>query len=226
MDSTPEVRVGTRVIRRGENHPGSADCRPCHDDRTCSLQVEVVHRRAPVPAPALVAHARARRARSGRLVPDAATQAIFDTGTPVGEYARGPPGARRHADRSSLRRLSRRNSRPRNVALGTRTHAGDLRSLQVPADGVFVAVDILERDGRGWRVVEVKSSTSVKPAAPARRRHPVHALRAARLAITGAEVMVLNSAIPLSRPLELFRREGRQRRGRGIAAPARRSRPR
>jgi predicted RecB family nuclease len=30
------------------------------------------------------------------------------------------------------------------------------------AGGVFVAVDILKRDGRGFRLIEVKSTTAVK----------------------------------------------------------------
>lgn len=97
--------------------------------------------------------------------PDAATQAMFDMGTEVGELARSrfPGGA-----------LVTAGYRQTEAAL-TQT-AALIQDLTVPAifeaaflhGGVLVRADILERvptvDGQtsGWRLIEVKSSTKVK----------------------------------------------------------------
>lgn len=137
------------------------------------------------------------------LVPDAGTQAIFDTGTLVGEIAREQvPGGTLidlpYDDFAGKLAATK-------AALGTDTPA--IYEASVSADGVFVAVDILQRDGAGWRVVEVKSSTSVKPQHVPDAAIQVHALRAAGLKITGAEVMVLNSACRYPDLSNLFRRE-------------------
>ena len=60
------------------------------------------------------------------------------------------------------------------------------------AAGIFVAVDILERDGPRYTVVEVKSSTKVKPEHIGDVAVQVHVLRQAGVNVTRAEVMHLN----------------------------------
>ena len=97
--------------------------------------------------------------------PDAATQAMFDMGTEVGELARSrfPGGV-----------LVEAGYRQSEAALAQT--AALIQDLTVPAifeaaflhDGVLIRADILERvpagEGQpsGWRLIEVKSSTKVK----------------------------------------------------------------
>ena len=97
--------------------------------------------------------------------PDAATQAMFDMGTEVGELARSrfPDGI-----------LVTAGYRQSEAAL--EQTAALVQDLAVPAifegafvhDGVLIRADVLERlrteEGQfcGWRLIEVKSSTKVK----------------------------------------------------------------
>jgi predicted RecB family nuclease len=97
--------------------------------------------------------------------PDAATQAMFDMGTEVGELARSrfPGGA-----------LVPAGYRQTEAALSQT--AALIQDLSVPAifeaaflhGGVLIRADVLERvltdDGQpcGWRLIEVKSSTKIK----------------------------------------------------------------
>lgn len=60
------------------------------------------------------------------------------------------------------------------------------------AGGVFVAVDILKRDDRGFRLIEVKSSTSVKDHHIADVAVQAYVLRQNGLDLVGTEVMHLN----------------------------------
>jgi hypothetical protein len=62
------------------------------------------------------------------------------------------------------------------------------------ADGVFVAVDILTRQGDGFRLTEVKSTTRVKDAHIPDVTVQAHVLRRSRLRVVGTEVMHLNRA--------------------------------
>jgi hypothetical protein len=124
------------------------------------------------------------------LVPDPAQQAIFDQGTRVGEVARTyVPGGTlidlpydAFDDKLAATR----------TALATGTPA--IYEASFLAEDVFVAVDILARETGGWRVIEVKSSTSVKEQHLPDAAIQVYVLRAAGLAVTGADVMVLNRA--------------------------------
>ncbi len=62
------------------------------------------------------------------------------------------------------------------------------------AAGVFVAVDILKREDRGFRLIEVKSTTSVKEHHVPDVAIQASALRQAGLEVVGTEVMHLNRA--------------------------------
>jgi hypothetical protein len=60
-------------------------------------------------------------------------------------------------------------------------------------DGVFAAVDVLEADGSGgWRIVEVKSTCSVKPTHVLDVAVQLSVLENAGLLVSGADVMHLN----------------------------------
>ncbi|MFN8587179.1 MAG: DUF2779 domain-containing protein [Candidatus Eisenbacteria bacterium] len=132
-----------------------------------------------------------------------AQQAIFDNGTRVGELARGqvPGGVLVDLPYDDFAGKLEATQ----AALAQRPPA--IYEASVAADGVFVAVDILQRDGDAWRVVEVKSSTKVKPQHLPDAAVQVHALRAAGLRVSGAEIMVLNSACRYPDLSNLFRRE-------------------
>jgi hypothetical protein len=71
-------------------------------------------------------------------------------------------------------------------------------------DGVFVAVDVLERLPRGFRVIEVKSSTSVKEAHVPDVAVQVHVLRRAGLDVREAVLLHLNKAYRHRGPESLF----------------------
>jgi predicted RecB family nuclease len=60
------------------------------------------------------------------------------------------------------------------------------------AEGLFVAVDILEKREDGWVVVEVKSSQKVKPHHLPDLAVQVHVVRASGLPVVGAEIMHLS----------------------------------
>ena len=60
------------------------------------------------------------------------------------------------------------------------------------ADGVYSAVDILKREERGFRLIEVKSTTSVKEHHIPDVAVQAHVLRQNGLEVIGAEVMHLN----------------------------------
>jgi len=122
------------------------------------------------------------------LVLDAPTRAVLDRGSRVGEVARRyvPGGVtidlpyNAYAARLAATRRALESSAPAVYEASFR------------ADGVFVAVDILERDGRGVRLVEVKSSTGVKDQHIPDVAVQAHVLRRCGLALVGAEVMHLN----------------------------------
>lgn len=124
------------------------------------------------------------------LVPDARQQAIFDQGTRVGELARTHVPGGTLADEG----LEWSDFAAKIAATRAAIDAGApaIYEASFLADHVFVAVDILARDGDGWRLIEVKSSTTVKDQHLPDAAVQVHVVRRAGLDVTGAEVMVLN----------------------------------
>ena len=137
------------------------------------------------------------------LQPDASLQAVFDQGTLVGEAARRyVPGGTLidlpYDDYAGKLAATRR-------ALASGTPA--IYEASVSAGNVFVAVDILAREGRGWRVIEVKSSTSVKEQHIPDAAIQVHVLRLAGLEVTGADIMVLDRRCTWPDLSNLFMRE-------------------
>jgi len=146
------------------------------------------------------------------LVPDAGTQRVFDTGVQVGEVARSyvPGGVLidlPHTDYEGKIAETRR---------AIRAGAPAIYEASFVADRVFVAVDILVREPRGWRVIEVKSTTSLKEQHLPDAAIQVYAARQTGLRVTGAEVMVLNRPV-LPGPVQSVHASRRIRRRRGSA---------
>jgi predicted RecB family nuclease len=131
---------------------------------------------------------RAHEPNAPELAPTPDQQARFEAGRRVGELARQyVPGGEligfRHWEMEQKVEDTRRR-----LAAG----AGALYEAAFAAGGAYAAVDILERDGDGVRLVEVKSSTSAKPEHLPDVALQVHVARAAGLDVRGAEVMHLN----------------------------------
>ncbi|MBI3181671.1 MAG: DUF2779 domain-containing protein [Myxococcales bacterium] len=73
-------------------------------------------------------------------------------------------------------------------------------------EDVFVVVDILERSGAGWALIEVKASTEVKEAHLLDVAVQLHVLRRARVPVVRAEVMHLERSCRHPELSKLFRR--------------------
>lgn len=122
------------------------------------------------------------------LVPDEATQARFDDGTRVGALARSYVPGGTLIDFPYEARDEKLAATQRAIAAG----APVIYEAAFFADNGFVAVDILERLDRGWGLIEVKSSTSVKEQHYPDATIQAHVLRRAGLDVTRVEIMHLN----------------------------------
>ena len=97
--------------------------------------------------------------RAPELKPDASLQAVFDMGNRVGARAREEfPGA-------TLIELDYRRTQAAVDATRRAIEAGADVILEASflEDQIFVAVDVLSKEGEGWVVTEVKATTKVKP---------------------------------------------------------------
>jgi predicted RecB family nuclease len=124
------------------------------------------------------------------LQPGAATQALMDRGTRVGQLARDhvPGGVLIDLPYDAYsERFARTNEALRNGAPA-------IYEASFHAGGVFTAVDILKREERGFRLIEVKSTTSVKEHHIPDVAVQAHVLRQNGVDVVGAEVMHLNRA--------------------------------
>lgn len=135
------------------------------------------------------------------LVNGAAQQAIRDQGIRVGVAARAyvPGGVLIDPALSPPERL---------VATQAAITAGAsvLYEASFAAHGVFVATDILTREGDGWRLIEVKSSTSLKPEHLPDAALQLWALRQAGLRVMAVDLMVLDRACTHPDLSDLFQR--------------------
>jgi hypothetical protein len=98
--------------------------------------------------------------RPGLPVLSSATQAAFSTGHAVGEVARriyAAPGSVLIPYEGGLEHAIRKTRRLLNE--GTRSPVFE---ATLACGGVLVRIDVLLPDGHGWRIIEVKSSTTVK----------------------------------------------------------------
>lgn len=127
-----------------------------------------------------------REPEAPELVPGLEQQRVFDRGTEVGDRARAefPGGV-----------LIERGAVPAMLEatrVAVERGATSIYEASFAADGVFVAVDVLQRDGAGWRLIEVKSSTRVKPQHITDAAAQLHVLERSGLDVVGVDVMVLN----------------------------------
>jgi hypothetical protein len=122
------------------------------------------------------------------LVPDAAQQAIFDQGHRVGEAARErfPGGVLVDGDH---RDVEGKVERTRSAIAGGAPAVFEASFL---SEGVFVAVDVLERRRGGWNLVEVKSTTKVKDPHYPDVAVQLHVLRSSGLEVKRSDLMHLN----------------------------------
>ena len=137
------------------------------------------------------------------LVPDARLQAIFDRGHRVGELARRrfPGGVLVDADR----RQAGEGVEATTEAL--RMGAPALFEACFSAGGAFAALDVLERLGDGFAIVEVKSTLDVKEHFIPDVAVQLHAARAAGLDVRRAELMHLDRECTFPGLSNLFARE-------------------
>ena len=122
------------------------------------------------------------------LVPDAAMQAIFDSGTRVGRVAqeRVPGGVLIDFPHYAI------SERLEATKQALANRARVIYEASFFADETFVAVDVLEKARGGWRLIEVKSTTKVKPEHIPDVAVQLHVLRKAGLPVRSAELMHLN----------------------------------
>jgi len=141
--------------------------------------------------------------RAPELVPDAATQAIFDRGHRVGALARTyvPGGVLIDLPHYMVQ------ERVDTTATALASGAPAIYEASFIADGVFVSVDILERNTRGFALVEVKSTLSVKEEHLPDVAIQTHVLRRSGIDVESAEVMHLNRECRYPDLSNLFVRE-------------------
>ena len=136
------------------------------------------------------------------LVPDPATQAIFDQGTRVGALARTyVPGG-------TLVDFPWNETQKKLEATAAALAAGApvVYEASFSAGGVFAAVDILERVPGGLGLVEVKSGTSAKPEYLQDAAVQAHVLAQAGHEVRRVEIMHLNRACTFPDLSDLFTR--------------------
>lgn len=122
------------------------------------------------------------------LQPDELAQSAMDRGTRVTEIARSyvPGGVMIDLPYDAY---TERLTRTRQAL---QDGAPAVYEASFRADSVLVAVDILKRDGRGFRLIEVKSSASVKDHHIPDVAVQAHVVRQNGLDLLGTEVMHLN----------------------------------
>jgi hypothetical protein len=124
---------------------------------------------------------------AAELQPDLVQQDLFDQGRLVGERARQewPQGLLIAGEYNDPTRVARTRAA---------IDAGETVLFEAcfEADGVFCAVDVLEKSPDGWTLIEVKSGNSVKDHQLPEVALQVHVLRRSGIAVTRAEIMHLN----------------------------------
>jgi hypothetical protein len=140
--------------------------------------------------------------RAPELTPDAAQQAIFDQGSRVGEVARErfPGGVLVDGDYWDV------DGKIRKTRCAIASGAPAVFEASFLADGVFVAVDVLERRRGGWNLVEVKSTTKVKDPHYPDVAVQLHVLRSSGLDVIRSDLMHLDSGCTYPDLEDLFTR--------------------
>ena len=136
------------------------------------------------------------------LVPDPATQAIFDQGTRVGALARTYVPGGTLVDFPYDQFQQKLEATAAALAAG----APVVYEASFSAGGVFAAVDILERVPGGFGLIEVKSGTSAKPEYLPDAAVQAHVLAQAGHEVRSVEIMHLNRACTFPDLSDLFTR--------------------
>lgn len=125
---------------------------------------------------------------AGELIPDASLQVVFDRGWAVGERARSfvPGGVLIDFPHDQI---DRKLTATMEVI---ESSAPAIYEASFNEEGVFVAVDILERTSGGWNLIEVKSTTQAKTEHVPDVAVQMFVLEKAGLKIERAELMHLN----------------------------------
>ncbi|HSN13016.1 MAG TPA: DUF2779 domain-containing protein, partial [Anaeromyxobacteraceae bacterium] len=137
------------------------------------------------------------------LTPDASLQAVFDRGHRIGLRAQGEfPGGTLigHEYWETAEKVA-----DTQAALAAKAPA--IYEAAFEADGVFVAVDVLERQRAGHAIVEVKSTLDVKEQFIPDVAIQLHVLRARGVDVRRVEVMHLNRACRFPDLSDLFVRD-------------------
>lgn len=123
------------------------------------------------------------------LVVDDALQAVFDAGHRVGERAQLEFGD------GTLIELDPRNTKQAVEETKAAIECGDEVIFEASffEDRVFVAVDVLSKEGDGWVISEVKSTGSVKNQHIPDTAVQAHVVESAGLPVTRVELMHLNT---------------------------------
>ena len=134
---------------------------------------------------------------------DAAQQFLFDQGHHVGRVAQTyvPDGVLIDVP------YRERERRLRATAEALKAGARVLYEAAFEHDNVLVVADIIERDRKGWKLIEVKSSTKVKPEHLPDVAIQAHVLRGAGLDVRRTELMHLNRECRYPDLPSLFERE-------------------
>jgi Domain of unknown function(DUF2779) len=122
------------------------------------------------------------------LVVAPSLQAVFDRGHVVGERARSEFPGGTLIDREHFQ-VAEKLADTR-VALAADAPA--IYEASFSADGVFAAVDVLERRARGFGIIEVKSTVETREPHIPDTAIQLHVLRAAGLEVSRVELMHLN----------------------------------
>jgi hypothetical protein len=122
------------------------------------------------------------------LTATAALQALFDRGHLVGERARAEFPGGTLIGREQAEYAGKIEDTRAALQAGARA----IFEASFSADGVFAAVDVLERRSRGFDLIEVKSSVETKPPHLPDVAIQLHVLRRAGVEVSRAEVMHLN----------------------------------
>ncbi len=146
---------------------------------------------------------RVHDAEAPELVPDAALRNLFAQGRDVGVRAREfvPGGELIDLPFSEL------DNKVAATREALRRDPPAIYEAWFLADDTYVGVDILERLPRGYGVIEVKTSNSLKPEHLPDVAVQVHVLRRSGLAVERAEVMHLNPKCRYPDLANLFVRE-------------------
>ncbi len=124
-----------------------------------------------------------------REEPDAAKQAVFDSGTEVGKLAQKlfPEGTEIHFAPDRIAENIQRTAELLDAGIET------IYEAAFRFNDVLVLVDILHKDARGWHIYEVKSSTEMKEVHVNDVAIQYYVLTGCGLAIESASVIHINN---------------------------------